>query len=218
MKMVDDTKFQIILTALQEFGLLLESDKNLPSVTRLVAGEVVSGSWWQHPKSQQIFCTLQELDDHADVLITKLISGKVTFVHRDLWPAVLAVARAREPWQVNGLSPGGKTLLEMIDQKRSLLTNALEWPSSLKSQKPGDVVRELEKRLLIYTEEFHTQTGAHAKKLQSWDEWRRHSGLTGRAMRLNEAKRKIESRVAAMNKRFASKATVPWSARGDAKE
>ena len=33
---------------LERIGLLLEHDKELPSVTLLVAGEPIRGSWWGH--------------------------------------------------------------------------------------------------------------------------------------------------------------------------
>src|SRR5258705_11318152 len=100
MKTSAHTNFQIIFEALTEFGLLLESDSKLPSVAGLIADGPVRGSWWAHPRSQQIFVALQQLVDHKDVVITKLVSGKVTFVHRELWSELLAIGKARETWQL----------------------------------------------------------------------------------------------------------------------
>ena len=58
----------------------------------LVAGEPVRGSWWGHPKGHDIFAACQHLLQHPDATTAKLVSGKVTYVHRELWPSLLAVA------------------------------------------------------------------------------------------------------------------------------
>jgi len=71
-----------------------------------IVGAPVPGSWWGHPLGQKIYHVSQQLSAHRDVLETKLVSGKVTFVHRILWPALLGVATAREPWQLQRLSGG----------------------------------------------------------------------------------------------------------------
>lgn len=74
-------------------GLLLQHDAELPSFTTLAAGESVRGSWWADPRCHEIYALMQEFDDRHDVLHAKLVSGKVTYVHRRLWPALLAVAQ-----------------------------------------------------------------------------------------------------------------------------
>jgi hypothetical protein len=85
---------ECLLTALKQFGLLLLNDSALPNLCRLVAGERVRGSWWAHPRAQDIFQVYDALEDHADVLILKLISGKVTYIHRTLWPQIASAAPA----------------------------------------------------------------------------------------------------------------------------
>ena len=40
----------------------------------------------------EIFAILQEVDESPDILICRLVNGKVTFVHRRLWPALVRVA------------------------------------------------------------------------------------------------------------------------------
>lgn len=96
---------------LKEHGLLLRTDAKLPNLCSLVAGETVHGSWWAHPRGRDIFAVDSEMEHHPDVLMAKLVSGKVTFVHRDLWPPVVDVGRAREPWQMRNLWPEGRKLL-----------------------------------------------------------------------------------------------------------
>ena len=85
----------VVLAKLKEYGLLLQTDVNLPNVCALVAGAPVRGSWWGHPRSHEIFRVNCELAEHPDVLMCKLVSGKITYFHRALWPAVIAIGRAR---------------------------------------------------------------------------------------------------------------------------
>lgn len=204
------TNFRIVLTKLKEFGLLLETDAKLPSVSGLVAGEPVRGSWWSHPRSHEIFSVLQQAVDHKDVLVTKLVSGKVTFVHRQLWPEVISIGSAREDWQMVGLSPPAEILLEQSDQIGSLATNEIKWPRPFKTLKPGDAVRELEKRLLIHSEEFHSDSGAHAKLVESWEHWSRRIGLKDERMKVENAKRNLNERIEALNGQFGASAKLPW--------
>src|SRR5689334_17443810 len=110
-------QFDEVFLQLEKFGLLLLADSNLPSVTTLVAGEKISGSWWSHKAAQQIFVVSERLEDHKDVLILKLISNKVTFVHRKLWGHVYSIGVAREEWQLKKLSPGAKRLLKALDDE-----------------------------------------------------------------------------------------------------
>src|SRR3982074_116519 len=99
-----------VFACLKKHGLLLQTDTNLPNVCGLVTGAPVRGSWWAHPRSHDIFRVNCELADHPDVLVAKLVSGKITYIHRALWQAVIATGRAREPWQMDGLSREAREL------------------------------------------------------------------------------------------------------------
>ncbi len=109
--------FEEVLERLQEYDLLLDSDPKFPSVTGFVAGDNVRGSWWNHPQSHEMYSLSCRLRDHPDVLLVKLISGKVTLVHRTLWTAVFSVATAREAWQLEALSKDAKSLLKKWTRK-----------------------------------------------------------------------------------------------------
>src|SRR5215216_463658 len=135
--------FDKVFLQLHEFGFLLLTDPSLPSVSRLVANTHVRGSWWSHKSAQQIFTVSEMLEDHPDVLIVKLVSEKVTFVHRDLWGHIYSIGVAREDWQLKNLTPGAKQLLEALDAEGCLQTNKLKKIRP----KPGDAARELERRL-----------------------------------------------------------------------
>src|SRR6516225_10032560 len=101
------------LDELARYGLLLKSDPRLPSVTTLVTGEQVRGSWWAHPMSHQIFRTLEDLADREDTTLVKLISGKDTFAHQRLFGHLISIGLAREGWQMDGLSAAALQVLEL---------------------------------------------------------------------------------------------------------
>src|SRR5260370_30664127 len=97
---------------LEEIGLLLLQDKKLPSAAGIMTGETLTTSWWSHPRSHEIFRCLETLED--DAVVTRLIAGKVTYVHRRLWPALLAVAMSNEPWQRAGPDATPRELQERL--------------------------------------------------------------------------------------------------------
>lgn len=93
-----------VLAVLVEHGMLLQSAKGpVPNVADLVAGETIKGSWWGHPAGHQIFATLNELEESADVVRLRLVQGKVTLVHRRLWPAVVRLADRFPPERLAAL-------------------------------------------------------------------------------------------------------------------
>jgi hypothetical protein len=92
------------MAVLVEHGMLLQSAKGaLPNVADLVAGEAIKGSWWGHPAGHQIFAALNELDESSDVVRLRLVKGKVTLVHRRLWPAVVRLADRFPPERLAAL-------------------------------------------------------------------------------------------------------------------
>jgi hypothetical protein len=92
------------MAALVDQGMLLESARGpLPNVAEMVAGEPIRGSWWGHPAGHAIFETINVLADSPDVVRTRLVNGKVTLVHRRLWPALARVADRFPPARVAAL-------------------------------------------------------------------------------------------------------------------
>ena len=81
------------LAFIRKQGVVLESARGpAPSLAEAIAGEPIRGSWWSHPKSQEIFAVTRAVRDSEDVLVCRLVKGKVTFVHRRLWPALSRAA------------------------------------------------------------------------------------------------------------------------------
>lgn len=189
--------FQELLDRLRELDRLLDADPRFPSITGLVTGASVRGSWWAHPRAHKMFRLACELRGHRDVLMVKLISGKVTLVHRPLWPAIFAIATARESWQMSGLSKAAKALLKKVNQRTH--TDA-----------SGDPVRELESRLLVHSESVHTERGFHTKQLQRWESWADSVKLRARKLAPAVARSQIEQVVGRLNKQFGANGTLPW--------
>ncbi|MSQ23845.1 MAG: hypothetical protein EXR58_04735 [Chloroflexi bacterium] len=52
----------------------------------------ILGSWWSHPDSYKIFEAINRVRESPDVLACRLVAGKVTYVHRRLWPSVARLA------------------------------------------------------------------------------------------------------------------------------
>ena len=76
-----------------QHGVVLASAKGpVPNLAEAVAGEPIRGSWWGHAKGSEIFQALALVDESADVLCFRLVQGKITFVHRRLWPALVRLA------------------------------------------------------------------------------------------------------------------------------
>ncbi len=78
----------------EHHGIVLQSARgpvvNLPE---LVVGGPISGSWWAHPRHDEIFRVLNEASGSDDVVRLRLVEGHLALVHRRLWPAL---ARLRD--------------------------------------------------------------------------------------------------------------------------
>lgn len=145
------------LSRLERLGLLLLHDPALPCLVHLVVGEPVRGSWWAHREGPAIYDIAMALEQHPDVLVTKLVHGKVTFVHRRLAPAVVAVGSARAPWQLADLPEPATRLLAAVDAAPGQPVRATGEPAKL-----------LERRLLVHARQVHTSGGKHATELVAW--------------------------------------------------
>ena len=165
-------------------------DKKILNVVTLMTGEVVSGSWWSHPRSHEIFRVLEKLGDHPDVLVSRLIAAKITYVHRNLWPSFLGIATSRAKWQTQNLSADARKLLRDIPTKSK-----------------GNAARELQERLLVAAEEVHTESGRHETSLESWESWakRRNVAIDNFTP---EMTRELEDAAAKIN---APAKLLPWN-------
>ena len=159
--------------------------------------------------SHTIFQVSVKLSENPDVIVSKLVSGKVTWVHRRLWTALIAIGSARERWQKAGLTEEARALLSMVSKQGELTTDQA-FCRAHKIKSAGAAIRELEKRLLVYAEEIHTDSGAHAKRVETWSRWCERVGFIPDAISPAQAKTSLEDIVVTLNARFEANARLPW--------
>ena len=86
------------LRFVKHHGIVLESARGkVPNLAQQIAGESIRGSWWSHPKANEIYVLLEKVRDSKSVLVCRLVDGKVTFVHQRLWPALVRLAERFDP-------------------------------------------------------------------------------------------------------------------------
>ncbi len=85
------------LAFVRTHGVVLESGIGpVPSLAGKIAGGPIRGSWWGHARSREIFVLTRAVRDSPDILVCRLAGGKITYVHRRLWPALVRIS-ARFP-------------------------------------------------------------------------------------------------------------------------
>ena len=179
--------------ALAKHGLLLLQDKTALDIVSMMAGEKLSTSWWGHAAGHAIFACLERLDDDPDVIATRLVDRKITYLHRDLWPSFLAIATSHESWQTRGLSADAQKLFNAV--KRT------------DKRASGSAARELQERLLVHAEQVHTESGKHELELQAWPRVTKMRGVVAAPV---DATARIETAVAAIGGKVTS---LPWRRR-----
>jgi hypothetical protein len=193
---VDDASDRI-LAAVDERGLLLIHDQILPSVTALIVGAPVEGSWWSHPMANTIYNALGAIE--SDVAVVKLIGGKNTLVAKRLWPELRDVGIGRDPWQTHRLDDDAIALLDQIDHATAPV---------LVDKSQVKLATLLERRLLVYPTEIHTASGRHRKAYQGWQRWGDERHLR-RAQSSAEALATFEAIIAQQTDKPAAK-LFPW--------
>jgi hypothetical protein len=81
------------LAFVERHGIVLQAARGpVPSLAEAIVGGPIEGSWWGHPMGHEIFDVLDRVADSPEVLVCKLVEGKVTYVHRRLWPALVKLS------------------------------------------------------------------------------------------------------------------------------
>ena len=81
------------LAFVKRHGVVLQAARGpVPSLAEAIAGGPIRGSWWGHSKGHEIFQTAEAICETPEVLVCKLVDGKVTYIHRRLWPALVKLA------------------------------------------------------------------------------------------------------------------------------
>ena len=108
-----------LLEFIRRQGMVLESAKGpIPNLVSRIAGAPIAGNWWGHPQAHAIFNALQEVRGSPDVLACRLVNGKVTLVHRRLWPALLRLQTKIAPSRIAAIeerhTPSGKHIVAEV--------------------------------------------------------------------------------------------------------
>jgi hypothetical protein len=128
--------FKEALYFIKQHGIVLQAAHGrVPNLAEAIAGEPIRGGWWGHPRGREIFHTIQMISESPEVLVCKLIEGKVTYIHRRLWPALVKLASRFPKAQLSQIreehTPGGAHILrrkpfpawvpgEVVDEAKAL--------------------------------------------------------------------------------------------------
>ena len=82
------------LRFIAKHGVVLEAARGpVPSLLEAALGRRPRGSWWGYPRGKEFFWLTRAVRASRDVLVCRVVSGKVTYVHRCLWPALARLER-----------------------------------------------------------------------------------------------------------------------------
>jgi len=205
--MNNTSEYRRVKKAIDKYGVLLLTDKHLPSLVTLVANEPIKGSWWGHPKGNLIYNLAGDFEEREDVLAVKFISGKITYIGKKYWDHLYSIGTSHDDWQLKKTSVQAKNLLKKVNEAATL--RADEVPRKTTSE-IGKLAKELEKKLLIYTDDIHTESGKHMKVLQSWKQCFKARGYRPKKIDPIEARNVLGKIVIELSSDFKGKATVPW--------
>ena len=96
------------------------------------------GSWWAHPKGHEIFRLSRAIRGSADVLVCRLVDGKITYVHRRLWPALVRLAKRFSRQRLAAV----KEVHTSTGKHKLLLAPFPKWVPSKVSQAAQDLTEE----------------------------------------------------------------------------
>src|SRR5260370_34318428 len=107
------------------------------------------------------------------------------------WLEFIASGCAGEPWQSGHLSHGARKLLAAVDLKPVQPDRSMNKAASA-----------LETKLLVYSEQFHTESGVHVRRLESWEQLSGRAAFARELVNADVAKLSLEKALALLNQKF----------------
>jgi hypothetical protein len=156
-------------TFLEQMGLLVQSPHPyLPSLFGAAQGEPAKanaagfGRWPAHAWSWA-----GELAERSDVLLTKVLLGQRTLVHRRLWPALDAAVRGREP-----VGADERAVCAVLEQRPTLRTDELRDQAELGGEagrkRYQKAMQQLEWRGLVVCRPVLVDEHRHVSLARGW--------------------------------------------------
>jgi hypothetical protein len=104
---------------IKKHGIILESAHgSVRNLAEIVVGKKIRGNWWAHPKGREIFSLTRAVRDSNDILVCRLMHGKITYVHRRLWAALVRLAKQLDRERLGRIrevhTAEGKHVLDII--------------------------------------------------------------------------------------------------------
>jgi hypothetical protein len=122
------------------------------------------------------------------------------------------VGTARESWQLHDLSELAGFLLETLSQEQTLRIDQVQQSTGFPAKALAEAAREVERKLLAYGEELHTTSGAHTKRLESWEHWMQRIGKASPLLAPEQGKMALEDALLLLNRQFDARGRLPWLA------
>ena len=82
------------LAFVERHGIVCEAARRgaIASLADTITGEELHGSWWSHSHSSEIFAVTRALRESPQVLVCRLVDGKISLAHERQWPALVRAA------------------------------------------------------------------------------------------------------------------------------
>ena len=135
------------LAFVRHHGVVLVSARGrAPNLVEAIAGEPVKGSWWGRPDGKRIFSVLSTVTESGEVLVCRLVDGKITLVHRRLWPALVRLADAfpaeRMAQVLDGHTASGRHVRRSLDFPAWVPAEVAEEARALDEQQTRELLGE----------------------------------------------------------------------------
>ncbi|MCI4372187.1 MAG: hypothetical protein L3K02_00865 [Thermoplasmata archaeon] len=170
----------------------------------------MAGSWWGHPAGRQIYLVGELIDLDPDTVVVKLWRGKLTLLHRRLWPALVRIGRARSTWQTTGLDDRSTWAWEHVEREGAVRADQPPPDFPAGAAEFRGAIRDLDQRLLLRAHSVHTKSGAHALEAQSWTSWSDLVGVPRFSGSAQSAQLLIERAADRLTPGADSRSDFPW--------
>jgi hypothetical protein len=192
---------QQIEAELARIGLLLEHDRLLPSVTTLVAGQPIAGSWWGHALGHRIYDLLGQLERGRRALCAR--SWK-TQAHLRASAAARGILRADRTASSRGRDGAAASWPRGFSRSCAGAGAAQVGAAAVLALAPSKqlvaAARELEERCSLHGDSEHTASGKHEKTLETWSSWRTRHAVVVEVVEPSQARAALDEAVSRLER------------------